>query len=37
MLDELYFLVMVLAHVDFSASEAAGRVLDHQAGDPLRE
>jgi hypothetical protein len=49
MLDELYFVVMVLAHVDFSANEAAGRirdmaiervgaaVLDHHAGELLRE
>jgi hypothetical protein len=49
MLDELYFLVMVLAHLDFSANEAAGRirdmaiervgaaVLDHNAGELLRE
>jgi aminoglycoside/choline kinase family phosphotransferase len=47
MLDELYFLVMVLAHMDFSANEAAGKirdmaiervgaaVLDHNAGDLL--
>jgi hypothetical protein len=49
MLDELSFLVMVLAHLDFSASEAAGRirdmaiervgaaVLDHDPGELLRE
>jgi aminoglycoside/choline kinase family phosphotransferase len=49
MLDELYFLVMVLAHVDFSVNEAAGRIrdmaiervgaaiLDHNAGELLRE
>jgi aminoglycoside/choline kinase family phosphotransferase len=49
MLDLLYFLVMVLAHVDFSVSEAAGRlrdmaiercgaaILDHNAGEVLRE
>ncbi len=49
MLDELYFLVMVLAHVDFSVTEAAGRIrdmaiervgaaiLDHNAGELLRE
>ncbi len=49
MLDELYFLVMVLAHVDFSVNEAAGRirdmaiervgaaVLDHNAGEFLGE
>jgi aminoglycoside/choline kinase family phosphotransferase len=49
LLDELYFLVMVLAHVDFSANEAAGRirdmaiervaaaVLDHNAGELLRD
>jgi hypothetical protein len=49
MLDELYFLVMVLAHVDFSVNEAAGRIrdmaiervgaaiLDHHAGELLRE
>jgi hypothetical protein len=48
MLDELYFLVMVLAHVDFSANEAAGRIrdmaiarvgaaiLDHKADELLR-
>jgi hypothetical protein len=28
MLDELYFLVMVLAHLDFSASEAVARIRD---------
>lgn len=49
MLDELYFLVMVLAHVDFSVNEAAGRIrdmaiervgaaiLDHHAGELLQE
>jgi aminoglycoside/choline kinase family phosphotransferase len=49
MLDELHFLVMVLAHVDFSANEAAGRIrdmaiervgaaiLDHNAGELLRD
>src|SRR5262249_31901912 len=49
MLDEMHFLVMVLAHLDFSASEAAGRIrdmaiercgaaiLDHKAGELLRE
>jgi hypothetical protein len=48
MLDELYFLVLVLAHADFSVNEAAGRirdmavervgaaVLDHKAGELLR-
>ncbi len=28
MLDELWFLVMVLAHLDYSANEAAGRIRD---------
>jgi aminoglycoside/choline kinase family phosphotransferase len=49
MLDELHFLVMVLAYVDFSANEAAGRlrdmaiervgaaILDHNAGELLPE
>jgi hypothetical protein len=49
MLDELYFLVMVLAYADFSANEAAGRIrdmaiervggaiLDHNAGELLRQ
>jgi aminoglycoside/choline kinase family phosphotransferase len=49
MLDELYFLVMVLAHVDFSGNQAAGRIrdmaierigaaiLDHNAGQLLWE
>jgi aminoglycoside/choline kinase family phosphotransferase len=49
MLDELTFLVMVLAHVDFSANEAASRIrdmaiervgaaiLDHNPGELLRE
>lgn len=49
MLDELYFLVMVLAHVDFSVTEAAGKIrdmaiervgaaiLDHKAGELLRD
>jgi hypothetical protein len=49
MLDELCFLVMVLAYVDFSVHEAAGRIrdmaiarvggaiFDHQAGELLRE
>jgi hypothetical protein len=49
MLDELYFVVMVLAYVDFSANEAAGRirdmaiervgaaVLDYNVGEFLRE
>jgi aminoglycoside/choline kinase family phosphotransferase len=49
MLDELHFLVMVLAHVDFSANEAASRIrdmaiervgaaiLDHNPGELLRE
>jgi hypothetical protein len=49
MLDEMHFLVMVLAHLDFSASEAAGRIrdmaierfgaaiLDHKASELLRE
>jgi aminoglycoside/choline kinase family phosphotransferase len=47
MLDELSFLVMVLAHIDFSMSEAAARIrdmaidrvctaiLDHKAGELL--
>jgi len=49
MLDELNFLVMVLAHLDFSVNEAAGRIrdmaierigaaiLDHNPGELLRE
>jgi aminoglycoside/choline kinase family phosphotransferase len=49
MLDELYFMVMVLAYVDFSVNEAAGRIrdmaiervgaaiLDHKAGELLPE
>jgi Ser/Thr protein kinase RdoA (MazF antagonist) len=49
LLDELHFLVMVLAHLDFSASEAVGRirdvaiericaaVLDHDAAELLRD
>jgi hypothetical protein len=49
MLDELHFLVMVLAHIDFSVNEAAGRlrdmaivrvgaaILDHDAGELLPE
>lgn len=49
LLDELYFLVMVLAYVDFSVNEAAGRIrdmaiervgaaiLDHNVGELLRE
>jgi hypothetical protein len=49
MLDQLYFLVMVLAHLDFSVNEAAGRIrdmaierfgaaiLDHNVGEFLRE
>jgi hypothetical protein len=49
MLDELYFLVMVLAHIDFSVNEAAARlrdmaieragtaILDHHAGELLPE
>jgi aminoglycoside/choline kinase family phosphotransferase len=49
MLDELHFLVMVLAHLDYSANEAGGRIrdmaierigaaiIDHNAGDLLRE
>jgi hypothetical protein len=49
MLDELHFLVMVLAHLDFSVNEAAGRIrdvaiervgaaiLDHDAGELLPE
>jgi Ser/Thr protein kinase RdoA (MazF antagonist) len=49
MLDELCFLVVVLAYFDFSASEAARRIpeiaierfgaaiLDHKAGEFLRE
>src|SRR5262249_30616812 len=49
LLDELYFLVIVLAYGDFSVHEAAGRIrdmaiervggaiLDHKAGELLRE
>jgi thiamine kinase-like enzyme len=49
MLEELSFLVMILAHMDFSTSEAAGKIrdmaierfgaaiLDHKAGELLRE
>jgi hypothetical protein len=49
MLDELNFLVMVLAHLDFSVNEAAGRIrdmaierigaaiLEHNPGELLRE
>jgi hypothetical protein len=49
MLDELYFVVMVLAHLDFSANQAAGRIrdmaiervgaaiLDHDAGELLEQ
>ncbi len=49
MLEEMYFLVMVLSYADFSVNEAAGKlrdmaiericsaVLDHQAGELLRD
>ncbi len=49
MLDELYFVVMVLAHLDFSVNEAVDKIrdmaiervgsaiLDHNAGEFLRE
>ncbi len=49
MLNELYFLVLVFVHIDFSVNETAGKirdmaiervsaaVLDHKAGELLRE
>ena len=47
-LDLLYFLVMIIAHIDFSVKEAAGMrdmvierccaaILDHNAGELLQE